>query len=268
MSFLRWAGSKRQLVPILSSFWYAASRDDGRSRYVEGFCGSATLFFSIRPKRGLLVDCNAALVECITRVKKAPRSVAKALGQMAPSEATFYDVRAADTNQLDPDVRAARFIYLNRLCFNGLYRTNSAGRFNVPYGGLKAGRLPDVRQLENASEALQSTSVICGDFQSAVKHHVERGDFVYLDPPYAVRNRSLDFQYGPDVFGTKDIERLALLASEIDAIGATFVISYVDCPEISSLVERWGCERVQVRRTVAAAASRRVSASEVLISNL
>ncbi|MEQ1594971.1 MAG: Dam family site-specific DNA-(adenine-N6)-methyltransferase [Casimicrobium sp.] len=268
MTFLRWAGSKRQLIPILSSFWYAASRRDGGSRYVEGFCGSAALFFSVRPKQGLLIDCNAALVECIEQVKMSPRRVSLALSGFAPDEDTYYRVRAFDTDHLEPALRAARFIYLNRLCFNGLYRTNAAGHFNVPFGGWKSGRLPSVQNLSEASLTLRTTTVVCGDFQSAVMKNLRKGDFVYLDPPYAVRNKSLDFQYGPDVFGSGDIERLAVLASEIDSIGATFVISYADCPEIAALVNRWGCERVQVRRTVAATASRRQPATEVLISNL
>ena len=268
MSFLRWAGSKRQLIPILSSLWYASRGSERRSKYIEGFCGSAALFFSVQPRRSVLIDCNTALIDCIRRIQVAPQNVAQALSKLVVNEKNYYEIRALDLLSMDPDFSAARFIYLNRLCFNGLYRTNAAGKFNVPYGGWKAGRLPDKDQILRASTALRHTKIVNGDFEIAVQNSVGENDFVYLDPPYAVRNKSLDFQYGPDVFGTEDIKRLSNLADAIDAVGATFVISYVDCPEIACLIDRWGCERVQVRRTVAAKVSKRTSVSEVLITNL
>ena len=137
--FLRWAGSKRQLLPRLRPLIEASP-----GRYIEPFMGSASLFFSLNKQHGVLSDLNEELVDTFLTVRAQPRLVARALAKLTNSESAFYRVRERDPKDLSPTARAARFIYLNRFCFNGLYRTNAKGRFNVPYGRPKNDNRPDL----------------------------------------------------------------------------------------------------------------------------
>lgn len=267
MKFLRWAGSKVQLVDTLVHCWHAA-RLTGATRYVEAFAGSAALCFELRPRHALLVDVNSRLHECMSAVKQDPERVFGYLRPLRGDESTYYKIRQLDDSKFTAEKRAAHFIYLNRFCFNGLYRTNRAGKFNVPFGGQKNGRLPNLLELRSASSILQATELLCGDFEQLLLPRIQKTDFVYLDPPYAMRNADLDNQYGPDVFGLRDLERLSALVHHIDRVGAKFVISYADCPEASSLAEGWNYEQVSVRRTIAASASHRGRATELLITNI
>lgn len=269
MTFLRWAGSKKQLLDTLSHCWFAANcgrRTDGR--YIEAFSGSAALFFHLAPRSALLVDVNKDLQNCFMRVRQAPKRVSAALRKLNGGEAEYYCVRALSSDDLDDDESAARFIYLNRNCFNGLYRTNKLGRFNVPFGGGRSGQLPTSEHLIAAAEALKGAKILCGDFFDTLYPRVEKNDFVYLDPPYATRNVNLDNQYGPDVFGMQDIARLSELVELIDARNGQFVISYADCEEIRPLADRWSAYEVTVRRTIAASTEHRHLAKELLVTNI
>src|SRR5713226_3861706 len=126
---LRWAGSKRQILPILAKYW-----NDGFNRYVEPFVGSACLFFHLGPPAALLGDINDELLGTYRYVRFRYSEVSNLLHKMRKGEREYYKIRALKANQLSPAKRAARFIYLNRYCFNGLYRTNGNGSFNVPFG--------------------------------------------------------------------------------------------------------------------------------------
>jgi DNA adenine methylase len=149
-SFLRWAGSKRQLLPILTEM---IGQD--YERYVEPFAGSACVFFELVPDKALLGDVNAELIHTYIEVKYRVEDVIKQLAQWRKSKKRYFELRALEPESLSPAIRAARFIYLNRCCFNGLYRTNRQGRFNVPYGGKRSGRLPSAETLCAASRALK-----------------------------------------------------------------------------------------------------------------
>lgn len=268
MSILRWAGSKRQLCEVLSHCWHASQLKSASGRYIEGFMGSASLFFRIQPPKALLVDVNARLIECFEQVRIRASQVSDLLDAVPKSEFNYYFLRETNDEVLSPEERAARFIYLNRFCFNGLYRTNQSGKFNVPYGGAKSGNLPDRAEIARASIVLKKATIRCGDFSAVVGTEATRGDFVYLDPPYARVNSTLDNQYGPDNFGLSDLARLFDLAAEIDRRGAHFVISYANCEEIAEFSSRWNSHQVSVKRTIAANVQHRKSENEVLITNL
>lgn len=269
MTFLRWAGSKKQIVDTLACCWYAANDQPAKSRYIEAFSGSAALFFHVRPERAILIDINRDLQECMSQVKSRPRAVHHQLTKLEGTEEQYYKIRAQNKSELTPTQRAARFIYLNRYCFNGLYRTNSSGAFNVPFGGsARNGVVPTLSDLLNASKVLGAAELSAGDFFEVVSSKVTKNDFVYMDPPYAKRNTNLDNQYGPDVFGTSDIARLTELAALINKKGASFVISYADCEEIDCLRSRWTSYEVSVKRSIAANAKHRGLSTEVLITNI
>lgn len=269
MTFLRWAGSKKKLLDTLSCCWYASNcMGSSEGRYIEGFSGSAALFFRLKPSKALLIDVNHELQHCMARVRNSPKSVSAALAKLGSSEENYYKIRALEKDNLSADEWAARFIYLNRYCFNGLYRTNKKGNFNVPFGGGRSGSLPTEVDLLEASQVLKKAKLLTGDFFEIILLEAGADDFIYLDPPYAKINSKLDNQYGPNVFGVSDIGRLFELTNAIDAKGAHFVVSYAACDEILPLAKRWNSFEVSVQRTIAANVAHRNMAKELLITNI
>lgn len=254
--FIRWAGSKRQHLPLLKSFW-----SDTFSRYVEPFAGSAILFFNLNPARALLGDINKELISTFKTVRDHPTQVHKTLKAIPKGPIHYKRVRKENLE------RAARFIYLNRFCFNGLYRTNLKGEFNVPYGGKRSGSIPTQEHLIGSARHLKRATLFCGDFQETLSK-VRRGDFVYLDPPYAVSNRRIFTEYGEKPFTVPDIEVLGKLLSRIDRKGAKFVLSYADCSEARKAFVQWKTKRVLTRRSVAGFHGARRNAYELCVTNL
>lgn len=260
-SFLRWAGSKKRLIPELRSYW-----NEDLSRYVEPFMGSAALFFAIQPSRAVLSDINSELVETFCTVRDHPRAVFNRLHRLPIGKEAYYLIRQEETSRLPLLDRAARFLYLNRYCFNGLYRTNKSGKFNVPYASSKTGQLPTLAALYEASKLLSCAEIISRDFEQTLQN-VQPGDFVYMDPPYAVQNCRIFRQYGPDCFGTDDLARLASSLPQIDRSGATFLVSYAMCPEAIEVFEGWHIRQVRTQRSVAGFSRHRREAIEILVSN-
>lgn len=260
---IRWAGSKAKLIPSLHHYWKAS----GSTRYLEAFCGSAAFFFSAAPTHALLNDTNEELIGALALLRRFPRLVHYELTSMEPAENRFYRLRGLDPSSLDDIDRAIRFFYLNRYCFNGIYRTNKLGQFNVPFGRTKTGRFPSLNDWVTASELLQNTKLSTSDFEEFVLREARANDFVYLDPPYAVSNRRVFAQYSANSFGTSDIQRLRALLSEIDRRGAKFLVSYAQSPEAAILSDGWKTSRVYAQRNVAGFATHRRRALEIFISN-
>jgi len=260
--FLRWAGSKRQHSAVITTLWNSRPMP----RYVEPFAGSAAVFFAIDPRAALLADLNEELVRTFQTIRTFPTLVADAMGHFAFGREAYYRVRALVPESLTCVERAARFIYLNRFCFNGLYRTNRCGRFNVPYGAPKTNNLPDQEGLAQCATALATAEIICADFRSSLAQ-ARPGDFVYLDPPYAVRQRRVFREYDAHAFSAKDLVDLASSLTALDRIGAYFVLSYADCREGRLLATDWQWRRVRVRRHVAGFSSKRRNHYELFVSN-
>ena len=259
--FLRWAGSKKRLIPKLLPYW-----GDGHKRYIEPFMGSAALFFAIKPSNALLSDINSDLVETFCTLRDHPRAVYNRLQHLPLGKEAYYYIRKEDSSQLPSLDRTARFIYLNRFCFNGIYRTNMNGKFNVPYASSKTGQLPSQDDLYKAAKILSHAQIKMRDFNEALKD-VQGGDFVYMDPPYAVQNRRIFRQYGPASFGIEDLAHLASALSDIDRTGATFVVSYAMCREAMEAFAGWNVRRAQTQRSVAGFSKHRRKAIELLVSN-
>lgn len=259
---LRWAGSKRKLVPILSEYW-----SESYNRYVEPFMGSACLYFAIQPKRALLGDLNSDLVATYKVVRSHPEVLADALSQMTLGPEKYYALRSQAPHSLSKVEAAARFIYLNRFCFNGLFRTNTEGKFNVPYGGEKTGKLPTSDYLKSISKALYKCSIKHCDYTRLLSQTKE-GDFVYLDPPFAVANRRVFKQYGPENFGIDDLNRLARELDRLNEKKISFVLSYAYCKEALHLFKKWPKRKVFVRRNIAGFTTSRRVAAELIVSNI
>lgn len=260
-SFLRWAGSKRQLLPVLASLWEPTC-----TRYVEPFMGSACLFFHLHPRQSLLSDINESLVDAFTVIRNRPSEVYDLVGTYPVEKEFYYELRSVDISTLNEVQRAARFLFLNRFCYNGLYRTNKKGLFNVPFSNSKTGAMPGQDELKAAAKALQNSDIRCCDFMETITN-VRAGDFVYLDPPYAIKNTRIFHQYDPQSFGLNDIEKIESALTKIDDVGATFVMSYANSAEMDSLKNTWPHIVVTARRNIAGFSDKRKTAEEVIISN-
>ncbi len=260
--FLRWAGSKRRLLPTLKTFWTKKHQ-----RYLEPFAGSACLFFSIKPPKAILGDLNPELIATYIEVKYRIGAVLKELKSIGPANKQEYArLRAVDISTLTPAARAARFIYLNRFCFNGIYRTNLLGKFNVPYSGVGCGMLPDDEVFRMCSRLLQKARVINADFEKVLKQAV-KGDLVYMDPPYAVRARRVFRQYDPSTFEHEDITRLRSWMEKLNRGGVDFVVSYAESDEAEMLKKDFSYQTVAVRRNISGFATHRAWTNELLITN-
>lgn len=259
---LRWAGSKQKLLPELLQFWNA-----GFGRYVEPFVGSGALFYALQPPSALLSDLNGELIETLSTIRNRPHAVYDALEILPRSKDSYYCLRAQSPASLTPTARAARFVFLNRYCFNGLYRTNLAGNFNVPYAPTKTGSIPDRTSFVRSAGLLRRARLLNQDFEAAINLHVTANDFVYLDPPYAVGNRRIFRQYGPHTFGTDDLARLNDSLNLIHTRGAHFVLSYAYCTEALRTFRDWPARKVYCQRNISGFAKHRRRAAELIVTN-
>ena len=225
--------------------------------------GSGCLFFALTPKRSLLADFNIELIAFYQVLKASPCTLHREFSKFPVSREFYYEIRDWDAASLSRTRAAARFLYLNRFCFNGVYRTNKKGQFNVPFGS-KTGQVPTLSHLISASALLADVELVPADFAETVAK-AERGDFYYMDPPYAASRYRGEYGYG--AFASSDLERLVAAADYIDNRGATFLISYKHDPAVARSLQRWFQSRVHVRRHVAGFAGARGSVAELLISN-
>lgn len=244
-------------------YWDAAKC----GRYVEPFAGSAMLFFAIHPKKALLADTNKELIDMYCAVKKDWKQVHKILSKYPCNEQFYYRLREQDCARWGMAKRAARFIYLNRFCFNGLYRTNVAGKFNVPYAKGTKRSVPTRKELQHFAATIASVRFAHQDFRETLKC-VRKGDFVYIDPPYALGNREIFKQYGPATFGIDDLRDLASRLRELNRKGVFFLVSYAYGREALEILKGWHLKVVYAKRTVAGDASRRKLAKELFASNV
>lgn len=259
---LRWAGSKRQLLPTLASYWMQSEL-----RYVEPFAGSAALFFHLRPERALLGDINGDLIGFYNAVKLNPKLVYDIASQIAPQKETYYQIRKNFTAEADPITRAAYFLYLNRYCFNGIYRTNMKGEFNVPFSGSKTGNLPSWPVFAQSVDQLDKATIERRDFEELLLENVNSGDFIYLDPPYAVSSHRVFSEYGSNSFSLNDLPRLQRTLVELDSRGARFVLSYAFSKESQKYFGEWKNRRVICQRNVAGFTGSRRKAVETIVTN-
>lgn len=229
--FLKWPGGKRWLSEELADL--ISKRLQGR--YFEPFLGGGAVFFALRPKQATLADINADLINSYVQVRDNPHDLVRLVKEIPVSKTSYYKVRSSKPRT--PLRRAARLLYLNRTAFAGIYRLNQAGEFNVPYGG--GDRTPAIlwtrSLLQEASEALQDTTILVSDFE-AVMNQASEGDVVYCDPTYTVVHESNGFRrYNERNFSWDDQERLARAAKEAYERGALVVVSNANHTSITKL---------------------------------
>lgn len=261
--FLKWAGGKRWLVSRHTTLL----RLDAK-RYIEPFLGSGAVFFHLQPKSAVLTDLNDELICTYCVLRETPDAVVKSLKkhQRQHSRDYYYRIRASKPRS---DVsRAAKFIYLNRTCFNGLYRVNLQGVFNVPKGSKDKVLLPS-DDFKGISRLLRSVTLLSCDFADSLAHAGE-GDFVYIDPPYTVKHNNNNFlKYNEQIFSWADQKRLSAALAGAAAKGASILISNADHPCIHELYSASCWTHLTVSRfsRLASAAHYRRGTTETLISN-
>jgi len=293
---LKWAGGKRQLLPRLRRFY-----PDTFGAYIEPFVGSGAVFFDLhalgklRDRDVVLIDSNPDLIGCYEAVRSSPDEVACELERLAAGHARdgrahYYRVRDDRFNPLRDRLRAtdgriaytpelaAMLIYLNRTGFNGLFRVNARGAFNVPPGRYERPAIADRDKLSHAAEALSGPRVrlVCGSFES-VRDVAKRGDFVYCDPPYAPLSRTANFtSYTAPRFDEADQRKLQALVVALARRGCRVLVSNSTADAIAALYERNRTARaaglrtlrVPARRAINSNAARRGPVDEFLITNI
>ena len=257
-SILRWAGSKKKLLPALT-----AQVPGDFATYFEPFMGSGALFFSLCPSKAVLGDLNPALIETFEMLSKYPVKLHRLVSNLPRTKKSYYRNRKFLPRQ--KILRAARFIYLNRLCFNGLYRTNKRDEFNVPYG-YDTGKYPSVASFRAAAVQLRKATLVADDFETTIAK-VGQNDFVFLDPPYVYSNRKDRGEYGPSSFSCADLPRLSRVLHTLNAKKAFFLLSYLDCEDVSQCLNGWNIKRIPVQRQIASFVSKRATVNELFVSN-
>jgi DNA adenine methylase len=262
---VKWVGGKTNLVPEL-----LARAPTKFGRYFEPFAGGAALFFALRPERAQLADVNADLMDVYRAVAGDTAAVIRGLRQHAREHSSdhFYATRSswnARRSTWTLTRRAAAFIYLNKTCFNGLWRVNRAGNFNVPMGRYTDPPICVPDALHAASEALGRAELRTGDFRETVRD-AKRGDFVYFDPPYHRVSSTANFtSYTAETFGRDDQIALADTARRLVARGCHVVISNSDTPFVRALYAGFSIDQVRCSRSINSVVSQRGDVDELVI---
>ncbi len=271
--FLKWAGGKSQLLEQLTPFFPKEF-----SRYSEPFTGSAAVFwhlFTLREKEAIsfnssrLTDTNSELINCYIVVRDDVKQLIEKLAfhRTQHTKAYYYQIRALKVKELSPIDRAARFIYLNKTCFNGLYRVNRAGQFNVPMGSYKDPTIFDVDELIGASKALEDVELAVADFRE-ILNWAQGNDFIYFDPPYAPVSKTSSFTgYTENPFGEPEQKELATLLRELHQRGCKVMLSNSWVNSILDLYKDFNCIEVKASRAINSNPEKRGKISELLVTN-
>lgn len=263
--FVKWAGGKRQLLDVLNE-----AKPNNYKNYHEPFVGGGAFLFSLRPYKGVIYDINAELINAYLVIRDSLHLLIDDLKNHINEEAYFYSIRALQPCDLNHIQRASRFIYLNKTCFNGLYRENSKGLFNTPFGKYKNPTIIDLENLKVVSDYLRQSQIdiVCGDYHSVLEKAVEN-DFVYFDPPYVPMSKTANFStYTKGGFNIEDQTRLAELCKTLSTKGVFVMLSNSNTPIILELYKDFNIQIIHATRQINCVASKRGSdANEVLVTN-
>lgn len=259
--FLKWAGGKKLLLPKILPHMPTRYKI-----YHEPFMGGAALFFASQPQQAQLSDLNYKLVSTFIGVRDNVEEIIEQLDQIPIDEETYYRIRSRAPKSLVEE--AAKFIYLNKACWNGLYRENKKGEFNVPFGlrdKQKSLVVTEPEKLRRASKVLQNKIITHQDFKSAMELPKE-GDFVYLDPPYTVSHNHNGFiEYNAAIFSWEDQVALAEIAKDLRIKGVKILISNADHTSIRKLYEDFDLITISRSSTIASNKKNRRKVTELLI---
>lgn len=250
---LKWAGGKTQmlgdLLPKVPSSY---------GRYIEPFLGGGAMFFALQPEQAVIADSNPELINLYRQVANHVDDVVCQLKKYENTQEMFYAVRGQDWTMLPEAEAAARTIFLNKTCFNGLYRVNKKGRFNVPFGKYKNPKICDEEGLKAASAALKKAEIVCGDYLLVLEHYAQPGDFVFLDPPYLPISEYSDFKrYTKEQFYEEDHVELAKMVKTMHERGCHVILTNSNHPLVHELYAPFTIDVIQTKRHISCNGSTR-----------
>jgi DNA adenine methylase len=261
--FLKWVGGKGQLISQYQQFLPAAFLT-----YYEPFLGGGAIFFHLLPRHSVLTDINPELVNVYCTVRDKVEAVIHQLEihQRRHSQTYYYDMRANPGKTAVE--KAARLIYLNKTCYNGLYRENSKGQFNVPMGRYKAPRICHPELLQSVSQALKQAQIEVRPFDTVLNMAQTNQDFVYFDPPYHPISLTSRFtEYNRYAFNEADQIRLRDTFAQLAARGVKVMLSNSDCPFIRDLYQGFNIHTILAARSINSNAEKRGKITEVLVTS-
>lgn len=250
---LKWAGGKTQmlgdLLPKVPSSY---------GRYIEPFFGGGAMFFALQPEQAVIADSNPELINLYRQVANHVDDVICQLKKYENTQEMFYAVRGQDWTMLPEAEAAARIIFLNKTCFNGLYRVNKKGQFNVPFGKYKKPKICDEEGLKAASAALKKAEIVCGDYLLVLEHYAQPGDFVFLDPPYLPISEYSDFKrYTKEQFYEEDHVELAKMVKTLHERGCHVILTNSNHPLVHELYAPFTIDVIQTKRHISCNGSTR-----------
>lgn len=266
--FLKWAGGKRQLLSQIKPHLPTDFK-----RYFEPFVGGGALLFELKPSKAIINDVNPEITNVYQIIKDQPEDLIQDLQQHENTEDYFYQLRALDRDPAfsyySPLKRASRVLFLNKTCFNGLYRVNQKGQFNVPFGRYKNPNIVNAPNLRHVSQFLnhQRVEILNTDFSHAIKG-IRQEDFVYFDPPYDPLSATASFtSYASGEFGREQQEWLFQTCEKLHQRGCRFLLSNSATAFIQDLYRDFEIHIVQAKRSINANHKKRGQIAEVLIKN-
>lgn len=259
--FLKWAGSKKWLIPSIRKYL-----PSNFNKYYEPFLGSGALFFELRPAIAQLSDFNEDLINTYIALRDYPEAIIKKLRTMPYRERFYYWVRDEFRPRSEIS-KAAQLIYLNRTCWNGLYRVNRSGKFNVPFGRHANPTICDESNLRAVAKALQNVELCVSNFEEAVEG-AKKGDFIFFDPPYITGHSNNGFHfYNSKLFSWADQEKLAEIAEGLNERGCFVLITNADNKSIASLYKKFRRYPISRHSGIAADVLNRGVVTELIITN-
>ena len=243
---LKWAGGKSQLLKELLPRIPAY-----QGKYIEPFFGGGALYLALQPDEAVIADSNPEIINVYRQVALDVDAVIERLKVYENTKEMFYEVRALDWEDLPQDEAAARTIYLNKTCFNGLYRVNKKGQFNTPYGRYKNPVICDEVLLREASEVLKKALIVCGDYLDVLREYAKPGDFIFLDPPYIPVTEWGDFKrYTKEQFYEEDQQALSEEVRRLQRLGCYVILTNSNHPRIFELYNGFKIDVVDTRRAI------------------
>lgn len=243
--FIKWAGGKGQMLPALIS-----RMPSHYNKYIEPFIGGGAMFFALNHEHSIISDLNEELIITYNQIKFNVHEVINHLRKYENTEEFFYNIRSIDISSLTHAEIAARLIYLNKTCFNGLYRVNKKGGFNVPYGK-KMSPFLNESNLLNASLGLKDAIIIHGDYHQVLSQYAEKDDFIFLDPPYHPLSTNSDFKrYTKESFYENDQIILAERFKDLVTKGCKVLLTNSDHPFVLDLYKEFQIEIIETKRLI------------------
>lgn len=257
---MKWAGGKSQLLSEL-----LPRIPNYTGKYIEPFFGGGALYLAFQPQNAVIADSNPELINLYRQVADSVDTVIERLKHYENTKEKFYEVRAQDWTNLSPDEAAARTIYLNRTCFNGLYRVNKKGQFNTPYGRYKNPTICDEATLRAASSILKKAKIVCGDYLDVLHEYAQPGDFIFLDPPYIPVTEWGDFKrYTKEQFYEEDQRNLANEVKRLQKLGCYIILTNSNHPLVHELYGEFQIDVIPTKRAISSKSSSRTGEDAIV----